>query len=112
MNTQTTTSALSILADHIRSFGPIKTVRVSSAQARGFAKRFNYWGAVRYEIRLGWHGQPTNVPLERARSRRRSLDLAFDDAAEIAEKEGRIYCERIGRLSEEDARDVLDKLGV
>jgi hypothetical protein len=112
MNATTATSAIETLAAYIRQNGPIATIRVSSAQARGRAKHFAYWGPVRYEIRIGRHGRPTNVALERARSARRSWDLAFDDAAEIAEREGRIYCRRIGPLTEQDAKEILAALGV
>jgi hypothetical protein len=110
--TQITEAALTTLTEYLKEHGTVKTVRVSSAQARGFAKNFSYWGAVRYEIRINRNGRPSNVALERARSRRRSLDLAFDDAAELAEREGRIYLERIGPLTEQDAQEILSALGI
>jgi hypothetical protein len=106
----TTTSALMVLAEHIARHGAIKTVRVSSAKARGYAKNFAYYGAVRYELRLSREGHPVNVPLERATSDRRSERLAWEDAQEIAEREGRIPCQAIGRLTEEDAREILEWL--
>jgi hypothetical protein len=111
MNT-TTTSALSILIDYLRVHGPIKTVRVSSAKAKGYAKNFSYWGAVRYQLRLDRDGHPVNVALERASSDRRSESLAYEDAQALAEREGRIPCQTIGRLTEEDAREVLEWLNI
>lgn len=100
-------SAIKTLVDVIRTHGPIPTVRVSSAQARGAAKRYAYWGAARYEIRLTRDGQPSNVALERASSDRRSLRLAEQDAAKLARRERRIVCQEIGRLSEAAAARVL-----
>lgn len=98
---------IQMLVDHIRTHGPIPTVRVSSAQAIGRAKSYAYWGAVRYEIRLTRDGQPANIALERAGSDRRSARLAKQDADKLAAREGREPCQRIGRLSREDAAIVL-----
>lgn len=100
-------SMISMLAHHIRTHGPIPTCRVSCAQARGAAKKYAYWGAVRYEIRLTKDGAPTNRPLERASSDRRSLRLAEQDCDAICEREGRVVVDRIGRLKEAEAEDVL-----
>lgn len=97
-------SMQSLLAYHIRKHGPIPTVRVSSAQA---ACDYAYWGAVRYEIRLTRAGLPSNRPLERARSDRRSKAGARRDAARLADREGRRPCQRIGLLPEKDCRDYL-----
>lgn len=96
-----------ILAEHIRKHGPIRTVRVSSAQAKGWAKGFPYWDAVRYRLRLDRKGRPVNVPLERAASIRRSYALAEEDALELADKEGRVRLQRIGRLDEHECLSVL-----
>lgn len=103
-------SAIKTLVDVIRAHGPIPTVRVSSAQARGAAKQYAYWGAARYEIRLSRDGQPINVALERANSDRRSRRLAQQDAAELARRERRVCCPEIGRLSEAAAARVLRAL--
>lgn len=103
-------SAINTLVDLILTHGPIPTVRVSSAQARGRAKLYSYWGATRYEIRLTRDGQPSNVALERASSDRRSLRLAQRDASEIARRERRVECQEIGRLSEAAAARVLRDL--
>lgn len=103
--------ALSTLSDLLRAQGPIGAVRISSAQARGSAKRFPYWGAVRYEIRLGRDGAPTCVAIERASSDRRSLRLAEQDAERIAETENRVECQRIGRMTDADAAHVLRWMG-
>lgn len=95
------------LADHIRMHGPIATARVSSAQARGAAKQYSYWGAVRYEVRLGADGAPTNRPLERASSDRRSERLAERDCDELCESEGRIQLQRIGRVRDADVARLM-----
>jgi hypothetical protein len=69
----------------------IPCVRVSSAQARGLAGRYPYWGAVRYVLRLrARDGRPTLYPQGRASSDRRSMRLAHIDAERIARREGRI----------------------
>lgn len=106
MNTAQT--ALSVLAEHLRAHEPIPTIRVSSAQARGNAKNYPYWGAVRYEIRLTRDGRhPTNVALERASSDRRSYRLAERDADTLAADENRILVQTIGKLDETTAERVL-----
>lgn len=106
-----------IAADHaraleiLRPYLPIPTVRVSSAQARGAAKQYAYWGAVRYEIRETADGRAvSNIPLERASSDRRSERLAGQDADGIAGREGRIVWQRIGRLSATLAREIVADL--
>jgi hypothetical protein len=77
-----------LLAQH----GPIECVRVSSAQARGAAGRYPYWGAVDYQIRLGSRGRgPVLVARGRARSDRRSIRLAERDAERRAEARGALY---------------------
>jgi hypothetical protein len=95
---------LQMLAEIVRQYGPIPTVRVSSAQAMGAAKHYAYWGAVRYEIRLDSRlGQPTNCPLGRASSDRRSVALARLDAQVLARREGRILWQGIGRIRTQGA---------
>jgi hypothetical protein len=76
----------------IRECGPLRATRVSSAQARGAAKRYAYWGAVRYVIALATDGSGrlVSVPRERASSDRRSIRLAEADAAALAASEDRI----------------------
>lgn len=95
------------LADYVAAHGPIPTVRVSSAQARGAAKKYSYWGAVRYELRLTRDGRVANTPLERASSDRRSKRLAERDAELLAEREGRIEMQTIGAISDDLAADIL-----
>jgi hypothetical protein len=112
MNTTTTITAIDQLVEYLKVHGPIRTVRVSSAQARGAAKAYSYWGAVRYQLRISRDGRPVNIALERARSDRRSEQLAWEDAQALAEREGRIPCQTIGHLSEDDARDILEWLGL
>lgn len=105
------TENLNKLIDVLKARGPIKTARVSSAQARGAAKAYAYWGAVRYQLRLGKDGMPINVALERASSDRRSLRLAQEDLERMCEAEGRIEVNRIGHLSDMDADRVLLEIG-
>ena len=78
-----------------------------AAQARGAAKSYSYWGAVRYEVRLDRQGHPTHVALERASSDRRSYRLAQSDALELALSEERCPCQAIGRLSESEAAELV-----
>src|SRR5581483_9689934 len=54
------------LAEYIRQHGPVRAVRVSSAQARGHAKQYSYWGPARYELRLSRDGYVIAVAVERA----------------------------------------------
>ena len=98
---------IDILADVIRAHGPIPTVRVSSAQS---GTRYNYWGAVRYELRLTRDGRVANIAQERASSDRRSRRLAERDAEEIAEREGRIELQTIGTVGPSTAASVVDDL--
>lgn len=79
------------LANWIHEHGPVRCVRVSSAQARGNAKNYPYWGAVRYSVRLTIGGSLTFAAEERATSDRRSEDKADDDARYIADAEDRCY---------------------
>lgn len=90
----------------IKSSLPIKSARVSSAQARGAAKRYAYWGAVRYMIRLTPDGRVVNTACERASSDRRSERLADRDLEALCDREGRIEIHTIGALSESAARRV------
>jgi len=99
-----------MLADYIRQHGPVRAVRVSSAQARGRAKQYSYWGAARYELRLARDGYVIAVALERAPAARRARHLAAADASALAAREGRILCQAIGRLTEGQAEEVLSLL--
>lgn len=102
---------IELLKEYIRKNGAIPCVRVSSAQAKGAAKAYAYWGAVRYEARLRKRdGKPTLVALERASSDRRSQRLAEEDAEKIAENENRVYVWDIGEISETAARFILSQL--
>lgn len=103
-------SMISLLAHYIRLHGPVGTARVSSAQARGAAKRYAYWGAVRYEIRLTRAGRPANFAIGRASSDRRSVAGAERDADAICGREGRIRCDVIGEIDEDNAAVVLRRL--
>lgn len=104
-------SALRALYALVAASGPIPTVRVSSAQARGRAKGYAYWGAARGEIRARKSdGALTVVSVEQASSDRRSERLAEADADAIAEREGRHYVQALGLLSESDAARVLGEI--
>jgi hypothetical protein len=83
------TTAIQRLTEWIGHHGPIPTVRMSAARAAG---------------------APANRALESASSDRRSRRLAWDDAVDIASREGRMIVQRIGRLSERDAATVLARL--
>jgi hypothetical protein len=116
MTTSTTTTAtttdvaLAALAALITKHGPCLAIRVSSAQASGAAKKYAYWGAVRYRISLAKDGTPCARPLGRASSDRRSLRLAEQDADAAARSLGAVRLQTIGRLSDYDAANVLDQL--
>jgi len=99
-------SAIAQLYRHIMTHGPIDTVRVSSAHARGRASKYPYWGAALYQIRVlasGWVG---NVCVSGASSDRRSVAGAERDA----DATGRVICGYIGQLSEQQAEWVLAHL--
>lgn len=100
-------ACVTVLASLIEAHGSIGAVRCSSAQARGRAKDYAYWGAARYEVRLGVDGYPTCVAQERASSDRRSQGLAEQDADEIATAEGRYRTQTIGKIGEDEAAKIL-----
>lgn len=101
------TTDTEILAAYIRNHGPIGTVRVSSAQAKGRASQYSYWGAVRYELRVTQTGKIANMPCERASSDRRTYAGAKRDAEAIAESEGRIELDHIGTLADNSLRGLF-----
>jgi hypothetical protein len=91
----------------LRRVGPLRAVRVSSAQARGYAKQFAYWGAVRYRVQWSAkHNWPVAVPVERASSDRRARHLAEQDAYELADRENRFILRSIGKLTPEEVREL------
>jgi len=98
---------IGVLTTYLHVHGDIPAVRVSSAQARGAAKNYSYWGAVRYTVTLTKDGAPTLRALERASSDRRSRDLARADAMNVAEREHRILVQCLGRVTEADARCIV-----
>ena len=73
---------LETIIRHIETAGPIAAVRVSSAHARGAARRYSYWGVARYEISLDASGNPCARCKRAAPSARRSIRLAGMDAQE------------------------------
>jgi len=89
----------------VRERGPIKTVRVSSAGARGRTNKYPYWEAALYEVRVVG-GQLSNVVERGASSDRRSYRLAELDA----QRTGRIRVQRIGRLMNDDCAAILVQL--
>lgn len=99
-----------ILKSMIRSLGPIPCVRVSSAQASGNAKKYAYWGATRYVIRLRKDGEPTLAACSRASSDRRSYRLAYRDALDIANQENRLFVSdrSPGPITDEDFISILE----
>lgn len=102
-----------VLVEYIQAHGPIKTVRVSSAMAKGYAKRYRYWGATRYVLRLGKAknaGVLVNMPTERAASDRRVFRLAMEDANALAVAEDRIHLTRIGTLTAIEVEHIYDVL--
>jgi hypothetical protein len=90
----------------------IPAARCSSAQARGSAKQYSYWGAVTYEIRARQRdGQPVAVARERASSDRRSRHLAELDTEALAESMDAIMIYSIGTLCDLDAVRAAQWIG-
>ena len=98
---------VAILTAYLLEHGDIRAVRVSSAQARGAAKDYSYWGAVRYRVRLRKDGVPTAQATESASSDRRSTAGAERDADELAVREDRVRVYGIGEVSQSEARQIL-----
>lgn len=82
----------------IRQCGPVIAVRVSSAQAKGAAKKYPYWGVVLYEVRIARRGHLTSVALERADSKYRSTKKAERLCSERAEERDAIHGVNIGKI--------------
>lgn len=102
-----TTNEYSQALEVLAPFLPIKTVRVSSAQASGRAKQYAYWGTARYQLRAAKDGSGVvNMPLERANSDRRSVRLAESDARST----NRLRLQTIGKLGLSEALAVRDEL--
>lgn len=92
------------LYHYLISGNEIKAFRVSSAQARGKAKMYAYWGVAEYSI--VWsdkHAFPVSRALSRAPSSRRVRHLAESDADELAESSGGVVISSIGVLGFGDA---------
>lgn len=104
---QTAPDYVAILTTYLREHGDIKAVRVSSAQARGAAKQYSYWGAVRYIVTLTRDGVPSMQAQERASSDRRSTAGAERDADDLAVREDRIRIYGIGRTTAREAKAIL-----
>ena len=88
----------------------VPAVRVSSAQARGAAKKYNYWGVSRYTLKLRknwWHA----CPCERASSDRRSLRLCRKDAERVAAEERRFMLRGLGLLGDQEVSALYRWLG-
>jgi len=100
-------SSLKTLKEIIVTCGPIPTVRMSVAKARGFAKQFKYFGATRYQLRLSVDGKLINMPLERARSEHRTERACSRRLQALSETERRIPLQTLGELDEADAEYVL-----
>lgn len=82
----------------IREAGPVRAARVSSAQAKGRAKGYAYWGAVRYAVKITRDGRLSAVALECAASARRSQRLAEQDCTKLANATDRIDGINIGTV--------------
>jgi hypothetical protein len=106
-------SHIETLKTLIATRGPISCVRVSSARARGIARRYPYWGAVRYVVRLRADGTPTYAAVGRAASDRRSERLAERDAEALAAKLGAVCFQAPpGVLSDDNVKVLLNLVGV
>jgi hypothetical protein len=88
----------------------IPCARLSSAHARGKARNYPYWGAVRYAIAINRQGHVSALPRGRATSDRRSLKLGERDTLTLAENIGGIVIRSIGKLSPEDWVKAADWL--
>ena len=87
----------------IRTHGPVRCVRVSSAPV-GVARYGPYYGLVQYEVRLSARGIPTAYPLGAARRQWRSMRLA----EQAAEASGRYMLRGgPGRVSSYDASGIV-----
>ena len=97
----------SFLIDYLRDNpAGIPTVRVSSAQARGNASHYSYWGAALYRVKLSRAGAPINVCTRRAHSDRRTWDGAYRDAIAT----GRLVLLDIGLLCPRSVDAVVSDL--
>lgn len=85
-------------------------IRTSSAQARGAAKQYSYWGTALYRIYWSEHSNwPVAYCTSRACSERRSYELAKKDTLEQAEAEKRFVLDNRrfpGKLSEKEILDL------
>ena len=80
----------------------VKVLRVSSAQARGAAKQYSYWGIVPYEAVRTADGVWRARACRRACSEYRSLDKA----RRIAAESGLPVITSIGRMNPADVQVV------
>lgn len=94
----------------ILSHTSIPAIRVSSAQARGKAKNYAYWGTAEYALCLSRAGLPQARVVSGASSDRRSQDLAWKDAHRRAGEVHGVLCQAIGALSDVDAHSALIQL--
>lgn len=99
-----------IVSAWIRERGPIPAARVSSAQARGRAKRYPYWGTARYQIELSISDDRVVVRCCcRAHSDRRVRRLAELDATALAERLcGVVIAQTAGVLSDEETIQIVE----
>lgn len=93
------TKAVSCIVQHIKKYGEIPTVRLSSARCAG---RFPYFDVVRYKIKISKQGRPINVAEERATSAFRSYAKAERKLIEVAKREKRLIMQTIGELTDAD----------
>lgn len=83
----------------------LPVIRVSSAQARGRAKQYAYWGLAEYHVITGYRGLRMCC-VSRASSDRRSYTLCEQDA----EQTGLPRIQALGYLTDADCVTLTDAL--
>ncbi len=93
-----------VVKTYIATYGPIPTVRVSSAYTSRYAGLWPYWGRADYQICILKDGALSNVFVKDAKSDRRSYRLAWEDC----KKTGRLLMQNVGILSDSDVASVFN----
>ena len=96
--------------DVLRQLLPLPAARVSSAHARGRARDYAYWGAVRYTVHESVDGRVVVTADECASSDRRSQRLAEADCDDLCDREGRVRVYGIGEVSNYTAARILERV--
>lgn len=100
-------SLLANLYRFVKAHGPIHVARTSSAQARGKAKNYPYWGTAHYKIRESSKGGLTCAVVSGASSSRRSYRLAQQDSEALALELGGICWNGIGEINDLTAECII-----